>query len=484
MYDDKTIVTLSPAAMLSRDFLDSIFDIQEPEERARVRSLAEIRAKELGILSQFKKTVKSFNELDQEIAGEYTAANRKRFSSVELDYDSTGRPVTSIDNFLRILEGDPKFSGIRYNLLTYQPEQVRNGIVFPWSDGDDSEMRRYIEKKYNIHSKDKSDDAFRIVLQKNQYHPIRDLIDPMEWDGVERIPTFLHKWTHCEDSPYTREVSRLIFSGGINRLYRPGCKFDDMPVLIGTQQGEGKSTLVRWLAMADEFFTEVNEFDGQRGMEALDGAWICEVGELLALTKTKDQEAVKSFLTRMNDRRRNPYDRRVSDHKRQCIFIGTTNKMQFLTDKTGNRRFYPVVVHQTGYELFQNEAECKADIAMCWAEAKAKLDEGKMLPFADRNLIEVIRERQAEATEDDYRVGMIQGYLEDKTAVCVPELWQHALGMGEFSKPSKKDSIEIGLIMQSMSNWTKQSNVRRFGAYGPQRWWKNECASDDYDDLL
>ena len=118
-----------------------------------------------------------------------------------------------------------------------------------------------------------------------------------------------------------------------------------MPVLIGTKQGEGKSTLVRWLAMKDDYFTEVTEIEGQKGMEAVEGAWICEMGELLALTKAREIEAVKSYLTRLADRYRRPFDRRVTDHKRQCIFIGTTNKEQFLTDKTGNRRFYPVKVY-------------------------------------------------------------------------------------------------------------------------------------------
>ena len=91
--------------------------------------------------------------------------------------------------------------------------------------------------------------------------------------------------------------------------------------------------------MEDDFFREVTEFEGQKGIEAVEGGWICEVSELLALTKVKEQEAVKSYLTRLSDTYRRPFDKRVTEHKRQCIFIGTTNKEQFLTDKTGNRRF-------------------------------------------------------------------------------------------------------------------------------------------------
>lgn len=262
-----------------------------------------------------------------------------------------------------------------------------------------------------------------------------------------------------------------------------------MPVLIGTRQGEGKSTLVRWLALKDEYFTEVNEFEGQKGIESIEGGWICEVSELLALTKTKEQEAVKSYLTRLNDRYRMPFDKRVTDHPRQCIFIGTTNKEQFLTDKTGNRRFYPVKVNQTGYELFDRETEIKEFIRQCLAEAKHLFDKGELMPYADRTLTALIREKQAEAVEDDYRVGMVKDYIEDKDEICILELWQEALKMGMFSKPEKKDSNELALIMQSLDGWEKQNNPKRFKSYGLQKWWKRthifgefEIIGDD-DDL-
>ena len=247
-----------------------------------------------------------------------------------------------------------------------------------------------------------------------------------------------------------------------------------MPVLIGTRQGEGKSTIVRWLALDDDFFAEVTEFEGQRGIEAIEGAWICEVSELLAMTKSKEQEAVKSYLTRLNDRYRMPFDRRVTDHKRKCIFIGTTNKEQFLSDKTGNRRFYPVRVWQTGYELYKNEKEIKSYILQCWAEALSLYRQGKLLPYADPALQEVIREKQQQSTQDDYREGMIRDFLENKNEVCVPMLWYEALGMRSDIRPTKKDSAEIGLIMQNCEGWVKQKNSKRFKDYALQRYWKKE----------
>lgn len=472
MINEESIIMLTPEAMFSREMFLELMDEPE-EERTRLSALLQLKAKELGIEKEFKAVMKSYNEADKKLAAEYKRSWMVQKSSIPLDFDGKGNPLSSIENYVKVFENDPKFADIKMNLLTHSPEQIKEGKAYRWTDADDAETRRYIEKNYHFHNSHKCDDALRVILRRNQYHPVRELIESFEWDGNSRIYDFLSKWTGCENSQYTREVSRLIFAGGIHRLYNPGCKFDDMPVLIGTRQGEGKSTFVRWLALKDEFFTEVTEFEGQRGIEAVEGAWICEVSELLALTKTKEQEAVKSYLTRLNDRYRMPFDKRVTDHPRQCIFIGTTNKEQFLTDKTGNRRFYPVKVNQTGYELFNKEAELKAYIRQCWAEAKQLFDKGELKPYADQSLTDVIRKKQSDAVEDDFRIGMIKAYLEDKDEVCVLQLWQEALQMGIYSKPEKKDSNEIGLIMQSLSDdWEKQSKPKRMKNYGLQKWWK------------
>lgn len=468
---DQQIMQMEPKVLFSTEILDALFQIRDKAERSRLQGLMEYKAKEAGVLTQLKSVLKAYQAIEKQLAADWKKENQAK-SGVALDFDGQGRPLVTVDNFLKIIEKDPKFAGLKFNLLTNSPEQVRAGKVERWTDADDAEARRYIEAEYKIHSVQKCDDALRIMFKRNEYHPVREIVGSLQWDGVPRIQAFLHRWTKCEDTPYTREVSRLIFAGGIHRLYSPGCKFDDMPVLIGRKQGEGKSTLVRWLALKDEYFTEVAEFDGQKGIEAVEGAWICEVSELLAMTKAREQEAVKSYLTRLNDRYRMPFDKRVTDHPRQCVFIGTTNKMQFLSDKTGNRRFYPVVVQQSGYDLFDHEQECREYIKQCWAEAKVLYDAGQISPYAERSLITDIREHQNEAVEDDYRIGMISDYLATHTEVCVMELWRCALKMGDFSKPTKKDSNEISLIMQGLDGWEKAPKVKRFQDYGVQKYWR------------
>ncbi|MBS6833549.1 MAG: hypothetical protein KH216_12140, partial [Clostridiales bacterium] len=337
---DEQIFSFSPQAILSQEVLQSVFDIEDELERTRLTAVLSARAKEYKIEKEFNAVLKAYDKANKKLAEEYTKYHARKDNEIPLQYDSKGNPANTIENFLAILRMDRRFYGLRFNLLTYAPEICENGETRRWEDTDDSEARYYIEANYHLHNQVKLDDALRIVFREREYHPVKEIIEKTEWDGVDRISEFFIKWLRCDDSDYSREVSRLVFAGGINRLYNPGCKFDDMAVLIGTRQGEGKSTFVRWMALKDEFFREVGEFDGQKGIEAIEGGWICEVSELLALTRVKDQESIKSYLTRLSDTYRKPFEKRVTEHKRQCIFVGTTNKEQFLTDKTGNRRFY------------------------------------------------------------------------------------------------------------------------------------------------
>ena len=205
-----------------------------------------------------------------------------------------------------IMSNDKHYNCVRFNEMSGNAEvhTVRDGNIKieKWNDTDEAKSRQYIEDTYGLYSKDKHGDALRMLFEARSYNPIIDIIEGVEWDKVERCERFLIEWAKCEDSPYCREVSRLIFAGGIHRLYQPGTKFDDVPILIGTKQGEGKSTLVRFLAISDEYYGEVTQMEGTPAIEQLQGKWICEISELLALTKTKEQEAAKAYITRAFDK--------------------------------------------------------------------------------------------------------------------------------------------------------------------------------------
>lgn len=478
-FTQEAIDCLSCADILKDDVFLSLLEIADPVKYERTFQALEKRAAELRTKTEFKKTLKAFKEKEKNYNKSEVKHELTKQGTVPLKFDGGKNPQLTIENFLSILENDPLLKDyLLYNELSNAPECISSGEIRRWKDEDDSWLRGYIEQNYCIYSPQKLDDALRVRFNQRRYHPVREKIQSITWDGKPRIKRFLIEWLKVDDCPYSEEVSRLIFAGGIHRAFRPGCKFEDMAVLIGKKQGEGKSTIIRWLAMDDKFFREVNEIDGQRGVEAVEGGWICEVSELLALKRTKEVEAAKSYFSRQTDTYRKPYDKRVTENPRQCIFIGTTNTAEFLTDKTGNRRYYPVECNSSGRDLFEHKAEIQEYIEQCWAEAYALYQKGELPLVLDKSILPEAQYRQECALEDDYRAGMIKAYLDDKAegeSVCIIELWQEALG--ESFKPTRKDSNELALIMQSAPGWIKVPSVQVTSRWGRQRCWIKQVSS-------
>lgn len=398
-----------------------------------------------------------------------------------------GDILCTSENFIIIMENDPVYANLRLNELSMRQETIgSDGKTRLWSDADDAASRAYIEREYGIHSVQKHSDALSCVFTSRKYHPIKQEIESIKWDGTDRICNILSRWLKADDTEYTREVARLIFAGGIHRLYNPGCKFDDMAVLIG-KQGEGKSSFVRFLAIEDRFFKEVKTIEGKEGLEAIEGAWIVELPELAALTKTKEQEAIKSYISCQVDNYRPAYGRHTVERRRTCAFIGTSNREQFIADKTGGRRFYPVICNNSGYDLFDHEEECRTYIKQCWAEALHKINTPYMNPYPTREVKPLIDQVQELAMEEDYRIGMIQNWLDKSApdAVCGGMVWEEALHQ-DLSRFSKADQSQIGLIMNNnVTGWKrcKPGQMRTFPKYGRQRFWTREekTAQPTYD---
>ena len=369
----------------------------------------------------------------------------------------------TIDDFYRLITnhyGDK----LRLNEMTGKPEFYDRSRKRwrEWTDAQESEARAYFEGNYGMYSQAKLADALAIYFKDHKVNPLIQILEKLEWDGKPRVEHFLHDVMKADDTEYIRECSRLIFAGGVHRAYEPGCKFDDMVVLIGGQSA-GKSTIVRWLNMDDTFFREIKTISGKEGIEAIRGVWIGEVAELMAMTRVKEAEAVKAYITSQEDSYRPPFGKHVMTIPRRCMFIGTTNNPQFLTDKTGNRRFYPVKVQSYAYKMYDNEKAVKEYIAQAWAEAVHLYKEGNLQPFARKEVLEQIRAAQEAAMEDDWRTGAIIQYLEDQkknngATVSVIELWHNALNEPEESKPARKDSIEITQIISSIPGWIQGPN--------------------------
>lgn len=427
-----------------------------------------------------------------------------------LEVDKRGFYKSTIGNIVLILENDPylkekialnEFSHrtvIKGDLPWHKLKNIEEGET--WKDSDDAALRYYIEKVYDITSPTKINDALLIVEEKNKYHPIRDYLEEIDWDGTRRIETLFIDYLGAENNVYTRTVTRKAMVAAVARVFVPGIKFDYMLVLVG-KQGIGKSHIISLLGQ-NWYSDSLNTVQGKEAYEQLQDAWLIEMAELSA-TKKAEAEAVKHFISKREDIYRVAYGKRVTKFPRQCVFFGTTNDNDFLRDKTGNRRYWPVVVgiNKSNKNLWTDMTQNEID--QIWAEALKLWRNGEKLfltPDLEKEAVKV----QEQHTEESSKEGLIREYLDrllpenwgdldigarrmfihdtdfgkakegtvKRDRVCAMEIWVE-LFQADPKQMTPAQSREINDILRKIEGWqpySKGSGKLKFGKnYGLQR---------------
>ena len=342
----------------------------------------------------------------------------------------------------------------------------------------------YLENNYGLIVESKIDNAIRIAANENEYHPICDYLNNLQWDKTERIRYALRHFLGSETDDYTFEALKLFMLGAINRVFKPGCKFEVMLCLVGGQ-GAGKSTFFRLLAIKDEWFSDdIRKLDDDNVYRKLQGHWIMEMSEMLATANSKSIEETKSFLSKQKDNYKIPYETHPQDRLRQCVFGGTSNALDFLPlDRTGNRRFLPVMVYPEKAEchILDDEKQSREYINQMWAEAMTIYRSGKyklsLSPEMQKNLAVL----QQHFMPEDTKVGVIQGFLDDFCGdiVCSKQLYSEALKQG-LNEPKQWEIREINDIMNnSVEGWRAFTNPRYFVDYGRQKGWERIKLDND-----
>ena len=333
----------------------------------------------------------------------------------------TGEADSTITNAALILRNDPRLRGaFAINQFSMRPvvrrdlpwRRAKDGDL--WEDADDANLLLYMEQTWRLVGENKIRNAWTVVANENAYHPVREYLDGLCWDGTERLDTLLVRYMGAEDTPYTRAVTRKWMTAAVKRMYQPGCKFDAMLVLVGAQ-GIGKSRLAAILSRG--WFTDsLTCMDGKEAYEAIRGSWIIEVAELAAARRS-EQEAQKKFISSQVDTYRPAYGRNVVSLPRQCVFYGSTNDMEPLKDDTGARRYWPVLCAGVNHGQHIGLEE---EVDQLWAEAVVRYRAGETLWLDDRAVAEEAQAAQEMMTVQDTALGELMEYLDTR----LPDNWE------------------------------------------------------------
>lgn len=346
-------------------------------------------------------------------------------------------------NLILILENDANWKGrLRFDAFRQQFTVDQQ----PWSDSATIELKAWLERHW-IEGEVKTAtvyEAVEAVAYRHAYHPVKDYLIGLVWDGIERCSTFFSDFCGTPLTPYSEAVARSLFISAVARMLTPGCKVDTMIVLEGAQ-GIGKSKLVQAL-FATDWHMEITEAPGGLDFyQSLRGKWIGEFAELSAFGKT-DQNRIKQALSSTSDTYRASYARHAATYLRQFIFIGNTNRKEYLADETGARRYLPI----TCTEIYPDAVASIRD--QLWAEAVVRFHRGEKwweIPDAER-------EQDARYQQDAWEE-VIADWLRGRQKVTVSEVMNQCLEL-KIERQGRSEQTRVGHILHRLQWHKKQAS--------------------------
>lgn len=279
-----------------------------------------------------------------------------------LDQNDKGKLRATFHNIVTILENQISPALLKRNLFS---NEDFFGVDTPWgmkegqkrsSGSEDAlQVKKWLIETFELEaSVALIEEALLFITTQNEFHPVKEFLEAIEWDGVDRVRNAFKTYLGARmPEPYLSEVSQKFFLAMVKRIYEPGCKFDHLPVLEGSQ-GIGKSSFGKILVGREWFMDGLPDLADKDAALNLQGIWLVEMSELSSLYRSQLEQA-KSFITRETDKVRPPYGKRRVDLPRQCVFLGTTNSQDYLTDPTGNRRYWPVFVEGCDFEALERD---------------------------------------------------------------------------------------------------------------------------------
>jgi predicted P-loop ATPase len=283
---------------------------------------------------------------------------------------------------------------------------------------------------------------FQIVLtdlaHRNQFHPVRDYVVGLQWDGVERIDNWLTTYAGVASTSLSQAVGAIFLTAAVRRVTKPGCKFDEL-MILESPQGTNKSSMLKALCPEVEWFSDDLPLgvDSKQLIERTSGKWIIEASELHGYSNA-DVEKLKAQLSRQTDGPvRLAYARVPVEVARQFVPAGTGNpQAHYLRDATGNRRFWPFKVTQCDVDAVLRDRD------QLWAEAVVREASGASIRLPEELWAAAAEEQESRRAVDPFEDLLEeQGIDFTRDAICVEELWMALGGAGSYRKNNDADRL-------------------------------------------
>jgi predicted P-loop ATPase len=361
--------------------------------------------------------------------------------------NGSGRPVPNLANGLTalraVLPDSFAYDEMLSAPLLVKPLANEDGFIpRPLTDVDVGIIQERLQTLgLDRIGKDTMHQAIDVRAYECRFHPVRDYLEALQWDGKLRLAGLFPVYFGAEASPYAEQVGMMFLVSMVARIFDPGCKADHMPIIEGPQ-GALKSTACRILGA--EWFSD-NLPDVAAGKDVsqhLRGKWLIEVAEMHAMGKA-EATLLKAFISRTHERYRPSYGRKEVIEPRQCIFIGTTNREVYLRDETGGRRFWPIKADRIDTQALLRDRD------QLFAEAVASYRDGVSW-WPDRDFErKYIMPEQAERYEADTWEETIGAFIEVRTKVTIGEVARDALRI-ETPRIGTADQRRIAAALEQL----------------------------------
>lgn len=391
-----------------------------------------------------------------------------------LTRNDRGTPHNTLANLLVILTHDPEVSRMfGYDDFTSQPLLMRPPPALeagdkpmpgpyprPWGGEDVSMVQAYIQRVHHMKAPRLDVEAAMVTsAAHNRFHPVRDWLATLKYDGKSRLDTWLHCAFGCVNNEYHAAIGAKFLIAAVRRVRQPGCKFDHMPVLEGPQ-GIGKSTACRVLFGAKWFSDAMpEELASKDAAMALLGIWVLEFAEIQHLIRN-EVETIKAFLSRSTDRYRPPYGKAYIERPRQGVLIGTTNATDYLRDTSGNRRVWPIRCEFADADWVAENRD------QLWAEAAAREAADEAVWLHDASVSgQATREQEDRMAEDSWS-DAIEDFLQGHAEATVPNILSACLQIPR-ERHDKRAQMRVADILKG-AGWARKvargddGRVRRF----------------------